>query len=263
MIFGIIGGDEMMFHSIMQFCPQSMQMRFLISRLVPAFAAACALALLVYLGFWQLGKADRRSAELTQHTERAKLGPYSIDSKLVDTSLLQDARVSVRGHFEPQDQFFVDNKQEDGKPGVHVVTPLKIEGSVTRILVNRGWAGWVQGRQVLPTIAVVEGAVEVSGVANVPVNKNFFLMPEHAQSLPQLWSRLDIQRFAAEHNYPVQPMVILQASTTKHDGLIRNWQPPEDRVAKHQSYAYQWFSMALALLVFIIVASVRTTRNHD
>ena len=252
-----------MFHSIMQFCPQSMQMRFLFSRLVPAFAVACVLALLVHLGLWQLGKAERRAAELTQHTERAKLGPYSIDSKLVDFRSLQDARVSVRGRFEPQEQFFVDNKQENGKPGVHVVTPLKIEGGVTRILVNRGWAGWAQGRQVLPTIAVVEGVVDVSGVADVPVNKNFFLMPEHAQSLPQLWSRLDLQRFTAEHNYPVQPVVILQASTTAPDGLIRNWQPPEDRVAKHQSYAYQWFGMALALLVFYIVTSVRTSRNND
>jgi len=253
----------MMFHSIMQFCPQSMQMRFHVFRLVPAFAVACALALLVYLGLWQLGKAERRAAELTQHSERAKLGPYSIDSKLVDSRSLQDARVSVRGRFEPQEQFFVDNKQENGKPGVHVVTPLKIEGGTTRILVNRGWAGWVQGRQVLPPIPVVDGVVEVSGVADVPVNKNFFLMPEHAQSLTQLWSRLDLQRFTVEHNYPVQPVVILQVSAAAPDGLIRNWQPPEDRVAKHQSYAYQWFSMALALLVFFVVASVRTLKKHD
>jgi surfeit locus 1 family protein len=258
-----MGEDELMFHSIMQFCPHSMQMRFAISRLVPAFAVACSLALLVYLGLWQLGKAERRAAELAQHSERAKLGPYSIDSKLVDSRLFQDARVSVRGHFEPQEQFLVDNRQENGKPGVHVVTPLKIEGGVTRILVNRGWVGWGQGRQVLPSIPVIEGVIEVSGVADVPVNKNFFLMPEHEQSLPGLWSRLDLKRFTAEHNYPVQPIVILQASAVPSDGFIRNWQPPEDRVAKHQSYAYQWFGMALALLVFYIVTSVRTSRNND
>lgn len=44
--------------------------------------------------------------------------------------------MTVRGVYEPEAQFFVDNRQEDGKPGVHVVTPLKIEGSETRILVN-------------------------------------------------------------------------------------------------------------------------------
>jgi surfeit locus 1 family protein len=258
-----MGGDEMLFHSIMQFCPQSMQKHFLLSRLVPAIGAACALALLLYLGFWQLGKAERLSAELTQRSERATLGPFAIDSTLVDPRLLQGARVSVRGRFEPQDQFFVDNRQENGKPGVYVVTPFKIEGSDTRILVNRGWAGWGQGRQVLPPVPVVDGVVEVNGLADVPSSKNFFLMPEHEQSLPRLWSRLDIKRFTAEHNYPVQPMVVLQTDTVRHDGLVRNWQPPEDRVAKHQSYAYQWFSMALALLVFCVVTSVRTLRTHD
>ncbi len=252
-----------MFHSIMQFCPPFMQKRFLVSRLVPAMAAACLLALLLYLGFWQLGKAQRRAAELSQYSERTQLGPYAMDSSLVDPRLLQGARVSVRGRFEPQDQFFVDNRQEDGKPGVHVVTPLRIEGSATRVLVNRGWAAWVQGRQVLPPVAVVDGLVEVSGVAEVPLNKNFFLMPEHDQSLSRLWSRLDLKRFTAEHHYPVQPVVILQTTTITPDGLIRNWQPPEDRVAKHQSYAYQWFSMALALLVFCVVIIVRTLRNHD
>ena len=86
-------------------------------------------------------------------------------------------------------------------------------------------------------------------------------MPERAESLPRLWSRLDLPRFAGEHSYPVQPVVLLQASEDAKDGLVRRWQPPEDRVGMHQSYSYQWYGMALALLVFYGVASVRTRKS--
>jgi surfeit locus 1 family protein len=230
-------------------------------RLIPTVATACLLALFVYLGNWQAGKAERRAFEMAQHSERAKLGPYSIGAAKVDPLTLQDAPVTVRGVYEPQYQFFVDNRQEDGKPGVHLVTPLKIAGTETRILINRGWLGWPQGRQVLPKVANIAGEVQVSGVASVPLNKKFLLMPEHAESLPRLWSRLDLQRFAAEQSFPVQPVVLLQDSGDASDGLVRKWPPPEDRVGMHQSYSYQWFGMALALLVFYGVASVRSSKS--
>jgi surfeit locus 1 family protein len=226
-------------------------------RLIPTLATMCLLALFVYLGLWQSGKAQRRAAELAQHSARARLGPIAIEAKPIDPLQLQDAPVTVRGQYEPQHQFFVDNRQENGQPGVHVVTPLKIEGGETRILVNRGWVGWTQGRQTLPVVATPQGVVQVSGVAAVPVNKAFFLMPEHAEVQPQLWSRLDVPRFAREHAYPVQAVVVLQSGADASDGLVRHWQAPEDRVAMHQSYAYQWFGMAAALLGFYTVASLR------
>jgi surfeit locus 1 family protein len=82
-------------------------------------------------------------------------------------------------------------------------------------------------------------------------------MPQHAEAWPQLWMQLDLQRFAKQVAYPVQPVVLLQDSGDATDGLVRNWQPPEDRVAKHQSYALQWFGMAVALLAFYGYASVK------
>jgi surfeit locus 1 family protein len=64
-----------------------------------------------------------------------------------------------------------------------------------------------------------------------------------------------MERFAKEASFAVQPVVVLQSG--EGDGLVRKWPPPEDRVARHQSYAYQWFGMAVALLIFYAVASVR------
>ncbi|MDT8989654.1 SURF1 family protein [Curvibacter sp. APW13] len=226
-------------------------------RLAPTLATLVGLVVFVNLGLWQDGKADRRAAEIAQFEARTHQGPFMLTPQPVLADGLQDAPVAVRGQFEPQGQFFVDNRQENGVPGVHVVTPLRIEGGDMRVLVNRGWIAWPGGsRKALPAVQTPAGTVTIEGIATVPVNKNFLLMPNHEQ-FPRLWPRLDLQRFASEQKFPVQPVVLLQTSPDAVQPLVQHWPPPEDRVARHRSYAYQWWGMALALLIFYGAASVR------
>ena len=227
-------------------------------KLLPFLGMLAGLLLFFYLGLWQAGKGDRLQAELAQRAARNQLGAVPVRAALVDVKRLRDAPIQVAGEFEPQGQFFLDNRQHNGQPGVHVITPLKIEGSNTRILVNRGWVGWTQGRGVLPVVATPAGRVQILGLAFVPSGKKFFLMPERPEAATQLWSRLDMDRVASQLKHPLQPVVLLQTNDEAGAGLVRRWDPPEDRVAMHRGYAFQWFGMAFALLVFYLVASVRT-----
>ena len=227
-------------------------------RLWPTLAMLVGVLLFVKLGLWQAGKAEVRAAEIAQFNARARLGPFALNGTTITPTSLQDAPVAAKGYFEPQDQFYVDNRQEDGVAGIHVVTPLRIDGTQVRVLVNRGWVAWPGGsRHQLPKVDTPTGLVALEGIATVPVNKNFLLMPEHAESLPRLWSRLDLERFTAEQRYTVEPLVLLQTSADAGTPLVRHWPPPEDRVARHQSYAYQWWGMALALVIFYGAATVR------
>jgi len=226
-------------------------------RLIPGIAVALCVALFVHLGQWQAGKAERRTLEIQQHAERGQHAAFRLPATPVDPDHLRDMPVSVRGTFEPQHQFYVDNRQLDGKPGLHVVTPLRIAGSDMRVLVNRGWIAWPDRRNALPTVDAPAGEVDVSGVAAVPSTKKFFLMPEHEDTNPALWTRLDLERFANVHPGALQPVVLLQNENDAPDKLVRKWPPPEDRVAMHQSYSMQWFGMAVALIIFYGVASLR------
>lgn len=220
-------------------------------------ATVAGLALFVYLGQWQAGKGERLALQRAQVTERARLAPQQMTAALVEPEAVMDAPMRVRGQFEAAGQFFVDNRQENGVPGLHVITPLRIEGSETRVLVNRGWVAWPQGRQTLPTVASPDAVVELVGLAVLPSVKKFWLMPENSETRVRLWSQLDLPRFAAQVNYAVQPVVLLQKTSTTPDGLLRNWQAPQDRVAMHKSYAMQWFGMAIALLIFYVAVSTR------
>jgi len=226
-------------------------------RLIPGIAVALCVALFIHLGQWQGGKAQQRQAEISEHVERGQHAAYRLTAALVGAEEMRDMPVSVRGHFEPENRFFVDNRLMGGKPGLHLVMPLRIEGSDTRVLVNRGWVAWPDRRSTLPEVVTPAGEIDVSGVASVPSGKKFFLMPDHEDANPALWTRLDLERFEKLHPGALQPVVLLQNEAGATDTLVRKWPPPEDRVAMHQSYSMQWFAMALALVIFYGVASLR------
>jgi surfeit locus 1 family protein len=194
---------------------------------------------------------------LTQRAQRGQLGPSTVTGQLLDAPTAQDALFTVTGTYEPEHQVFLDNRQENDQPGVHVITPLKIEGSETRILINRGWVGWSQGRSVLPVVETPAGRVQITGLASVPSTKKFFLMTEHADAQAKLWLRLDLGRFEQLIGHALQPVVLQQTGGDAPDSLVRHWAPPEDRVGKHRGYAFQWFGMAASLLIFYLFAGFR------
>lgn len=232
------------------------QNRFQI-RLIPTLAMLLGLAIFIYLGLWQAGKGDRLEIELAQRAQRSQLGPTRVTGQLLDAQAAQDAVFTVTGTYEPAHQIFLDNRQENDQPGVHVITPLKIDGSETRILINRGWVGWTQGRSVLPVVATPAGRVTITGLASVPSTKKFFLMTEHPETQSKLWLRLDLTRFENLIGQALQPVVLQQTGGDAPDTLVRHWPPPDDRVGKHRGYAFQWFGMAAALLLFSLFASLR------
>lgn len=213
-------------------------------------AVLLATVVFLRLGLWQANKAEALAAVLQQRADRAKHGPIELGGDLVVAADVQDMPVHVRGVYDAAHQFFLDNRQEAGLPGVHVITPLRIEGSQTYVLVNRGWVGWTSGRSVLPVVPTPPGVIEIVGRADVPSNKRFWLMPDRDQLTPKLWSRIDLGRATREFGYRIQPIVLQQTGGDAPDQLIRHWPPPDDRVAMHRGYAFQWFGIALALALF-------------
>ena len=228
-------------------------------RPIPTLATLLGLALFMSLGQWQSGKGQRLAAELAQRAQRSQLGALPVTSTLLDANQVQDMPLTVTGRYDAQLQVLLDNRQENGQPGVHVITPLKIDGGQTRILVNRGWIGWSQGRGVLPVVATPSGLVQITGLAHVPSTKKFLLMPDQPQE--RLWSRIDLARFEKLIGQPLQPVVLQQTGGDAPDALLRHWPPPEDRVSKHQAYAFQWFGMAGALLLFYLVTGWRSDES--
>lgn len=218
--------------------------------LFPTLAVLMLLPALASLGFWQLRRADEKAVLQAEYDRRAGDKPVRIEGRVQRAADLRFYRVTARGEYDEKHQIYIDNRVHKGVPGYHVLTPLQISGSSIRVLVNRGWIAGTPDRTTLPAISTPGGTVNIVGTATVPLRGGFHLGPPVPPG-PQwqtLWQYLDMDRYATAVPFQIQPVVILLDPASDAGGLLREWQRLDAGVAVHHGYAFQWFSLAVALL---------------
>lgn len=207
------------------------------------------------LGNWQHGKADRKAAAQALLDQRTRDAAIHLGGTPVDAEGLGSRRVVVRGRFETSKQFLVDNRIQRERAGYHVITPLHIEGSDMRVLVNRGWIPAADQHTDLPPVPTPTELIELRGTAVIPGQRFFTLGPEPAADAWQpVWQNLDLARFRRLAPWPLQPVVI-QLDPASPAGFGREWPRPDERLERHLSYALQWYGFAAsALLIWLALA---------
>jgi len=222
--------------------------------ILPGAAALVAIALTVALGNWQSRRAEEKLAlgrDLDAAAQRAAL---ILPPVPVDTHNYAFSRVSVRGEFSPAHTILLDNKVLRGAVGYQVLTPLKIAGGDTYVLVNRGWVAAGARRESLPQIRTPAGIASVEGIAVVPSSHILELGPKTEEGI--LWQNLVLARYAKWSGLKLQPIVLEQTSDSD-DGLVRAWERPDLGVDKHRGYAFQWYALASLILIIYVVLSFK------
>ena len=229
----------------------------------PTLATLALLPLLTGLGLWQLNRAAQKQHLQAEYDQRQQDAAVQLAGEPQDAELLRFRRVRVRGHYEPRYQILIDNRVHQGQAGYHVLTPLRIGASDMRVLVNRGWVPVGPDRAVQPAVPPPDGEVEVTGIAAVPATGGFRLGAARptAPGWQPLWQYVDLQAYAAGAPFPVQPVVVLLDPDSPAGGYTRQWARLDSGIATHQGYAFQWFSLAAALVAIYIL--VNTRRNDD
>jgi len=228
-------------------------------RLWPTVAAVAGIALTLALGDWQLGRAREKQMMLDRYVERTREPALHIGAQETQAEDLALRRVEARGEFDPGRTIYLDNRVHRGIPGYEIVTPLRIQGSHRYVLVNRGWTAAGRDRASLPQIATPEGIVTVHGLAVVPSGRYLELSPEVIEG--RVWQNLSLDRYRKATGLDLQPVVIQQEAGAR-DGLAREWAAPDYGRNTNLAYAFQWFAMAFAVLVYYLVTNVRK-RSHD
>ena len=229
-----------------------------IRRWLPTVAAFAGIALTVTLGFWQLGRGDEKAA-LAGKLKSAQAGPQiAIPAAELRAEDVAWQRVEASGRFAPELTLFIDNRVLNGVAGYHVITPLKIDGGERYVLVNRGWVAAAADRRTLPKIITPEGSVRIAGLATIPSEQQFELSTRVAEG--NVWQNLTLSRYRATVPIALQPVVIQQESSVE-DGLKREWLATGPSPDRNYAYAFQWFAMALAILIYYLVTHVRNVRK--
>jgi surfeit locus 1 family protein len=228
-------------------------------RLLPTLATLALLPLMLWLGFWQLDRAQQKRALQMDYDARIAAQPVSLGRQLWSAEDARFRRIELKGYYEPAYQVLLDNRVHKGAVGYHVITPLRIPGSNLRLLVNRGWVPVGQDRQHLPPITTPVDEQAVVGVAMVPSERYFTLADPGpvAGDWPTVWQNLDMQRYAEAAPFPVQPVVLLLDARSPAAGFVREWARLDAGIATHESYAFQWFSLAVALLGIYLLVNTR------
>lgn len=225
-------------------------------KLVPTVVTLMLLPILLSLGQWQAGKAERKQALQQVYLQRAQGQPLDLAVRPLQSED-RYRKVRVRGHYEPRYQLLLDNQIDHGRVGYQVVTPLRIEGSDQRVLVYRGWVPAGADRSELPAVEPPSGLMEVSGVADLPSGRYIELesRPSSAGWQP-VWQNLDIERYRRLVPFPLQPLA-LRLDPESDGGYVRNWPPPDLHIDTNKGYAFQWYAMALMLCLYYLVTQFR------
>lgn len=225
----------------------------------PNLVALLILPLLVALGFWQLDRASEKRELQDEYDRRIHDSPIRVTGKLRSLQALRFYRVTVTGHYDTDYQILIDNRVNNGKAGYHVLTPLKIEGSDVRILINRGWVAQGPSRQQLPKIDSTSDTVVVTGLATVPLKGGYRLGPPDRTDSAwyPVWQYLDLNRYRLRVPFRMQPVVVLMDPKSGAGGFVRNWHRLDTGIAVHQGYAFQWFSLAVALVALVMFFNFR------
>ncbi len=225
-------------------------------RIAPLLIGVVAAAVCVRLGLWQLSRhAERRELNATLNTSLLR-SPVDIRD-VPDRASLGLRRATARGVFDFDRQIVLVGRSRNGVPGVHIVTPLRLEGG-DAVLIERGFVPSPDGRLVDLGAMGEPGSSLVEGI----------LLPEPvvADTAPSgaTWPlhlrRVDPQRLTARYPYRVHPNLLRRTSApSAAPEMLFGLAAPERSNGPHLSYAIQWFSFATIAIVgtVILVAKSR------
>ncbi len=228
-------------------------------------ATLAGLALFVGLGAWQLERAAEKRALLAQAAREDALAPAgtlpAVDAPEEQWLFRQ---VALSGVYEAERQILLDNMTHDGRVGYQVLTPLRLAGDATLVLVNRGWIEADVARSELPLLEVAQTPRVVTGRLNHLPRPGLRLGQNDPGAPADPWPRryLYPERETLEAALgEALPVFQLQLSAQAPDGFIRRWELVNMAPERHVGYAFQWFSFAVVLLVIYYFLGMRRGRK--
>jgi surfeit locus 1 family protein len=213
------------------------------------------------LGVWQARRlASRRAANRIAVAGR-DLPPVDLGNR-TDSGSLDQRRVLATGTFDHSRAIVLRARSERDVPGVHIVTPLRLDGHPEAVLVNRGFVP--ANDAMRPDSALIDRTVHltVRGLA--------FRIPETTDSGTPLvrqgsttWRRLDLATLRARLPYPILDVYLYETGPELRAAgaplFPRPTPIPEPDDGPHLFYMVQWFGLAAASLAFGVLFVWRGT----
>ncbi len=230
-----------------------------------SLATFALVALLCWLGFWQLDRAAQKRSLGALYAERAALSPVVLNraqGPRTREEAMAWRRVEATGSYDGAFQILLDNQVVAGIAGYFVFTPFRFEGEDAWVLVNRGWVAAGPDRRVVPEVLVPSGVVTLRGVAKPPPEIGLVLGEPMLEALaPGTYRAPLIDRvwLSDQMGRDLLPYVV-RLDPAMADGFLREWRVPGTGEARHLGYAFQWFALAVTLFLIYVFVNLKRAR---
>jgi surfeit locus 1 family protein len=215
--------------------------------------------LMIGLGFWQLQRADEKTALSAAYERQKQQGPALLSTLWSKPpTALAYLPVQLSGTFLQDEYMLLDNRMQGGQFGYEVLAILRLDNG-EGVLVNRGWIAGDSARQSLPLVPKVIGEVTITGHVYVAPGAPYLLAEQQIEAAwPKRIQALEMDKLgkpistllgARVFPYPVR------IDASQRGALSVDWKIVNVSPQKHHGYAVQWFIMAAVLFVFYLVQS--------
>jgi len=207
-----------------------------------------SIALCIYLGYWQLQRAqykDNIYHTLVTRAQHTPIEAHELQSPWQDAWLFRT--VSLFGTFDTEHQFLLANRHYQHQIGFQIITPFKINPTNQIVLIDRGWLP----QQSINLLTTPEQSMHITGTIGPPLTVGWTIGPATTQphQWPQIIQFVDIKTIQEQLQHPILPMVIHLPN--QHVGsFTAHWQPITTQSHRHRAYALQWFLLAIGILGF-------------
>jgi surfeit locus 1 family protein len=225
---------------------------------------AGAVGLMVWLGFWQLGRLEDRRAFNDVVAARIDQPPVPfadlLDEMRADPASVEWRQVTLSGEFLP-DQVIWFNRSQGGTAGDNVLAALVDDGDGQQdgvtVVVNRGFVPLTAEPPPAP-----RGPIDVLGRVRVPAERRLGQLTDATEGPITEVRRVELDRLAGQFPGELAPVyvdVIASVPEVVPTDPVPVPSPALDE-GPHLSYAMQWFIFSGAVLVGWVLAVRRSIR---
>ena len=223
-------------------------------------------ALFTRLGIWQLDRAEQKRETLAEFERRADASELDLNRMFtMDSGSMWGRYASVIGHYiEPT--ILLDNQIYEGRAGYFIYTAFTISGRELTLLVNRGWIPVGGDRSRIPEFVNPAGEQRLNGRLRHPPEQGLRLtgsnLIERLSDSVMRVGGIDFNALTEVIGGELMPITLLLEASAA-DGFDRVWLPPGNDEARHLGYAFQWFALAVTVVVVSVIILLRRTKTES
>ena len=260
---------------------------------------AALIALMLRASYWQWGRYEAKLQFISQLENNLELPAVPLRQLVESTVGRSEAihrRVLVEGEYDFEHEMVLKNRKHEDDSGFFVITPLKIKGLESFVLVNRGFIPFSGGERTARTKFQKQRQSIFKGLIK-PSTDPKFLAPADPQSGRDRawvdgWLRVDIPKMAKQLPYAVLPFYLevmaegLHSTSQISSQIVRSTAGKEElfflpmRTAeprarlkqmsypipvfdpvvppdRHLGYVYEWMAMAVLTALICFVLQLK------